>query len=159
MLGRTEDEPSITEDEFRTLIDIGEAEGEFEPAEAEMLENVFQFGDSQVREVMTPRMEMVSVQRGASLQEFLETYSQHSHTRFPVYRDSPENVIGIISSKDVLRHMAQRDLRYDNSVTQAIRDAHFVPRRSASLSCSTRCAPAGTRWPSSSTSSAALPDS
>ena len=127
MLGRTEDEPSITEDEFRTLIDIGEAEGEFEPAEAEMLENVFRFGDRQVREVMTPRMEMVSVQRGASLQEFLETYSQHSHTRFPVYRDSPENVIGIISSKDVLRHMAQRDLRYDNSVTQAIRDAHFVP--------------------------------
>ena len=44
-----------------------------------------------------------------------------------MYRDSPENVIGIISSKDVLRHMAQRDLRYDNSVTQAIRDAHFVP--------------------------------
>ncbi len=127
LLGSADSEPSITEDEFRTLIDIGEAEGEFEPAEAEMLENVFQFGDRQVREVMTPRMEMVSVQRGASLREFLDTYSERSHTRFPVYRDSPENVIGIISSKDVLRHMAQRNLTYDNSVTQVVRDAHFVP--------------------------------
>ena len=55
---------SITEAELRTLIDIGEAEGAFEPAEAEMLENVFRFGDRQVREVMTPRTEIASLERG-----------------------------------------------------------------------------------------------
>ena len=118
---------SITEDEFRSLIDIGEAEGEFEPAEAEMLENVFQFGDSQVKEVMTPRTEMVTIQQGSTLREFLDMYSLTQHTRFPVYRNSTDNIIGIISSKDVLRRMAQTDLSYDDSVTEAIRDTYFVP--------------------------------
>ena len=79
---------SITEVELLTLIDIGEAEGTFEPSEAELLQNVFRFGDRQVREVMTPRPEIVSVQRNATLQEFLKTYGEHSHTRFPVYNES-----------------------------------------------------------------------
>ena len=125
--GNLSDRRSITEDEFRTLIDIGEAEGEFEHAEAEMLENVFQFGDRQVKEVMTPRTEMITIQQGSTLREFLDMYSLTQHTRFPVYRDSPDNVIGIISSKDVLRHMAQTDLGYDDSVTEAIRDTYYVP--------------------------------
>ncbi len=127
LLGGSSVQPVITEGEFRTLIDIGEAEGEFEPAEAEMLENVFQFGDRQVREVMTPRTEMVSIQQGGALREFLDTYSRNSHTRFPVYRESPDNVIGVLSLKDVLRHIAQKGLGLDDSVTDAIRDAYFVP--------------------------------
>lgn len=125
--GGIEERRSITEDEFRSLIDIGEAEGEFEPSEAEMLENVFQFGDRQVKEVMTPRNEMVTIRQGSALREFLDIYSQTQHTRFPVYRNSTDNIIGIISSKDVLRLMAQTDLGYDDSVTEAIRDTHFVP--------------------------------
>ena len=125
--GNISDRRSITEDEFRSLIDIGEAEGEFEPAEAEMLENVFQFGDRQAKEVMTPRTEMVTIRQGSALREFLDIYSQTQHTRFPVYRNSTDNIIGIISSKDVLRLMAQTNLSYDDSVTEAIRDTHFVP--------------------------------
>ena len=127
LLGGSGEQPLITEGEFRTLIDIGEAEGEFEHAEAEMLENVFQFGDRQVREVMTPRTEMVAIQQGGSLREFLDTYAEDSHTRFPVYRGSPDNVIGVISLKDVLRHISQKGLGLDDSVTDAIRDAYFVP--------------------------------
>ena len=127
LVGGSGNQPLITEGEFRTLIDIGEAEGEFEPAEAEMLENVFQFGDRQVREVITPRTEMVTIQQGGSLGEFLAIYSENSHTRFPVYRESPDNVIGIISSKDVLRYMSQKGLKLDDSVTDEIRDAYFVP--------------------------------
>ena len=127
LLGGSGQQPVITEGEFRTLIDIGEAEGEFETAEAVMLENVFQFGDRQVREVMTPRTEMIAVQQGGSLREFLDTYSENSHTRFPVYRESPDNVIGVLSLKDVLRHISQKGLGLDDSVTDAIRDAYFVP--------------------------------
>lgn len=127
MLGGSKEQPLITEGEFRTLIDIGEAEGEFEPAEAEMLENVFQFGDRQVREVMTPRTEMVSIQLGGSLQSFLKMYSQHAHTRFPVYRETPDEVVGILSSKDVLRYMSREDVNPNSSATEVIRDAYFVP--------------------------------
>ena len=125
--GATSLRGSITESEFRTLIDIGEAEGAFEPEEAEMLENVFRFGDSQLREVMTPRTEFVSIERGATLREFLEIYAQNSHTRFPVYKDSPDDIIGIISAKDILKAMSTKGINYDDSVTEVIRDAYFVP--------------------------------
>ena len=127
---------SITEGELLTLIDIGEAEGTFEPSEAELLQNVFRFGDRQVREVMTPRPEMVSVQRSATLSEFLKVYGEHSHTRFPVYNDSSENIIGILSSKDVLRAMAYNGgMPMDAAVTDIIRAPLFVPetKRTAEL--------------------------
>ena len=103
VLGTSLGRESITEGEFRTLIDIGEAEGTFEPAEAEMLENVFRFGDMQVREVMTPRTEIVAIERGVGLRAFLDIYAGNAHTRFPVYRGSPDNIIGILSAKDVLK--------------------------------------------------------
>ena len=122
-----DEQASITENEFRALIDIGEAEGEFEPAEAEMLEKVFQFGDSQVVEVMTPRTEIISMRRGASLGDFLEIYANHAHTRFPVYRDSTDDIVGILSCKDVLRHIEKSGLAPKDSITDVIRDAYFVP--------------------------------
>ena len=118
---------SITESEFRTLIDIGEAEGTFEPEEAEMLENVFRFGDRQVREVMTPRNEFISIERGATLGQFLQIYADNSHTRFPVYHESADNIIGIISAKDILRAMSTKGINLDDSVTEVIRDAYFMP--------------------------------
>lgn len=119
--------PSITEGELRALIDIGEAEGAFEPEEAELLENVFRFGDRQVREVMTPRTEMILVEQGATLAEFLRIYGENSHTRFPVYAGETENVMGIISAKDVLKTLSAREVRGEESVTAVTRRTHFVP--------------------------------
>ena len=127
---------SITEGELLSLIDIGEAEGTFESSEAELLQNVFRFGDRQVREVMTPRPEMVSVQHSATLSEFLNVYGAHSHTRFPVYNDFSENIIGILSAKDVLRAMASNGgMELDATVTDVIRKPLFVPetKRTAEL--------------------------
>ena len=122
-----EADASITEDELRTLIDIGEEEGQFEPNEAERLDRVFRFGDSQVREVMTPRTEMAFVERGATLREFLEIYAEHSHTRFPVFKGTTDNIVGILSAKDILNAMSTRDIPYDEIVTAVIRDSFFVP--------------------------------
>ena len=62
--GESRGKSSVTEGEIRTLVDIGEAQGTVEPNEAEMIENVFRFGDMEAREVMTPRTEVVSVKRG-----------------------------------------------------------------------------------------------
>ena len=126
-LGGVSVRQSITEGEFRSLIDIGEAEGTFEPVEAEMLENVFRFGDRQVREVMTPRTEIVSIERGATLREFLSVYAENSHTRFPVYKETVDDIIGLISAKDILKAMSTRGIDYDGSVTDLTRDAHYVP--------------------------------
>ena len=109
------------------LIDIAQAEGMVEREEAEMLESVFRFGDRQVREVMTPRTEMAFVERGATLREFLEIYAEHSHTRFPVFKGTTDNIVGILSAKDILNAMSTRDIPYDEIVTAAIRDSFFVP--------------------------------
>ena len=126
---------SITESELITLIDIGEAEGTLEPSEAELLQNVFRFGDRQVREVMTPRPEIVGIPGGATLSDFLGIYCQHSHTRFPVYEDSIENITGILSAKDVLKTMAVNGMAYTDSVTDVVRAGLFVPetKRTAEL--------------------------
>ena len=124
---KTKSQQLVTEAELRSLIDIGEAEGSLETEEAAMLEGVFRFGDRKVREVMTPRTEMVFVQRGDTFGEFLKTYAQNTHTRFPVYKDSTDNIVGVLSAKDILSAMASRNLNLDDSVTDVIRDAYFIP--------------------------------
>ena len=119
---------TITEGELLTLIDLGEAEGTFDHSEAELLRDVFRFGDRQVREVMTPRLEIVSIQQDSTLKEFLSVYDRNSHTRFPVYNESSDDVIGILSSKDVLRAMARNGgSALDTRVVELIRKPFFVP--------------------------------
>jgi len=120
-------EDGVTEGEILSMIDLGEAEGTVEPGEAEMLENVFRFGDTQVREIMTPRTEMVVMERGTSFSDFLSIYSEHYHTRFPIYKDTNENIVGIISTKDVLRVLSTKGIKGNDSVTDVTRDAYFVP--------------------------------
>ena len=119
--------PSITEGEIRTLIDIGEAEGAFEPEEAELLENVFRFGDRQAREVMTPRTEIVFVEQDSTVEQFLKVYAENSHTRFPVYQGETENVTGIISSKDILKSISGNSIDMRKVITKQLRPAYFFP--------------------------------
>ena len=117
----------ITEEEIRSLIDVAQAEGVVEKSEAEMLEKVFHFGDRRILEVMTPRTEIVSVEASSSLREFLEVYARATHTRFPVFEGDPENIVGILSVKDLLEAMAQEKLKPEADVTSLIRPAYFVP--------------------------------
>ena len=119
--------PDIGEEEIRTLIAVGAQSGVVEESEAALLEKVFRFGDRQMREIMTPRPEIVMIDRETTLDGFLPLYSEHSHTRFPVYEGSMENVVGILSSKDLLLALGQGDLRAPDSVTSFLRPAFFVP--------------------------------
>ena len=119
--------PSITEGELRMLIDEAHAEGIVEPTEADMLEKVFHFGDRQVQEIMTPRTEIVWVEKGTTLDEFLSTYSKQTHTRLPVYQGDMENIVGILSVKDLIQTMSERALRPDSEVSDVLRPANFVP--------------------------------
>ncbi|MBI4198968.1 MAG: HlyC/CorC family transporter [Chloroflexi bacterium] len=119
--------PSVTEGELRMLVDIGRAEGVVEKAEATLIENVFRFGDRQVREVMTPRTEVVALERGTTLEQFLQVYGEHAHTRFPVYERTIDNVLGILSVKDVVRALAAGQLKSSDDATHLLRPAQFVP--------------------------------
>ena len=117
----------VTEQEIRSLISIGKEEGAVESSEAEMLEKVFHFGDDQVSEIMTPRPEIVSIEQNTTLRQFLAIYARHYHTRFPVFVDSVDNVIGILSVKDVLKAQGEENLQMEDDVTNLLRPAHFVP--------------------------------
>ena len=125
----TKQDTAITEDELRSLIDIGESEGVIETKEAELLDRVFKFGDKEVREVMTPRTEMIFVPNNSTIQEFLKTIAKHTHTRYPVFKQTNDNIIGIISAKDVLKSMSLRPKNLDlqSPLTDVIRDAYFIP--------------------------------
>ncbi len=118
---------SVTEEEIRALILTGQDEGALEPQEAEMLERVFRFGDRPVREVMTPRTELVAIPKNTALADFLDTYREYSHTRFPVYEGNLDNVIGILSIKDVLTAMAAGELENKTSITEMVRPIYFTP--------------------------------
>ena len=115
------------EEEIRTMIRAGVQTGEVEASEAVLLEKVFRFGDRQVREIMTPRPEIVWIEKGTNLKGFLNLYSEHSHTRFPVYEGTMENVIGVLSNKDVIVAMAKGHVALEDSVTDLLRPAYFVP--------------------------------
>ncbi len=127
LLGISGSTPQIGEEEIRTLISVGAQAGVVEQNEAELLEKVFRFGDRQMRDIMTPRPEIIWLECEDTLEHFLSLYSHFSHTRFPVYQDSMENVVGVLSSKDVLQALGQGKLQPQDSVTGLMRRAYFVP--------------------------------
>ncbi len=126
LLGISAVTPQMGEEEIRTLIAAGAQTGTVEAGEAALLEKVFRFGDRQMREIMTPRPEIVWTEQGDTLKEFLEVYSEHSHTRFPVYEGTIENVLGVLSVKDVLANL-EIHLENGSIVTNQLRPALFVP--------------------------------
>ncbi len=93
---------TITEDELRTIVEVSHEEGVIESEEKKMIYNVVDFGDAVAKDVMVPRIDMVMVDVNASYDELLEVFREEKFTRFPVYEDSTDNVIGIVNVKDLL---------------------------------------------------------
>lgn len=117
----------VSEEEIRTMISVGHKEGTVEEAEAEMLHNVFEFGDRPVREVMVPRPEVVSIEEGSKLADFLTLYAESPLSRFPVYQENMDNVVGILSVKDVLMAQAKGTLNDQSPIDDLVRPAYFTP--------------------------------
>lgn len=117
----------FTEEEIKVAVSIGMEAGAVEEEEARLLENVFRFGDRQLREVMTPRTEIIALERGVTLETFLGVYQEHSHTRFPIFDGTVDNVIGTLSVKDVVRAMTAGEIGPEDDVTDVLREAYFVP--------------------------------
>ena len=116
-----------SEEEIRTMISVGHKEGTLEKEEAEMLHKVFEFGNNPVKDVMVPRTEVVWVKKGTKLADFLRLYTKSPLSRFPVYEDKMDNVIGILSVKDVLMAQAKKAISTEDTVDELIRPAYFAP--------------------------------
>jgi CBS domain containing-hemolysin-like protein len=101
--GRSDIETSyVTKDEIEGILRTGEEEGVIEEDEREMIQSVFRFTNTIAKEVMVPRLDMVSVSAEASLEEVLETCVENDVTRVPVYRNNLDNIVGIVDIRDIV---------------------------------------------------------
>ena len=119
--------PTVDEAEIRTAIDVGEAEGVWKDTEADMIHKAFEFPDRPVSDVMWPRTEVRFIEEGTILDEFLKIYTDHPHSRFPVYKETPDNVTGMLTIKDVLMAMAKNEIQLEDPIDSLVRQAYFVP--------------------------------
>jgi putative hemolysin len=117
----------ISDEEIRTMISVGREEGTVEEAEAKMLHKVFDFGDRPVYEVMVPRLEVAALQQGSTIADFLKLYTESPISRFPIYKDTMDNVAGILSVKDVLMARAKGTITNESTIDDLVRPAYFTP--------------------------------
>ena len=120
----TEDE--VTEEEIRMMVDLGEEKGAIEVAEKEMIENVFDFNNTDISEAMTPRIDITAISKDATLEEILEIIERDKFTRFPVYEGDIDNIVGFIHVKDMLSYMANSGNK-KFSIDSVIRQVYYVP--------------------------------
>lgn len=112
----------MTEEELRTIVDVGQETGVIENEERDMIHNLFDFGDAEAKEIMVPRIDMTFVQIDATYQEVLDVFREDMFTRLPVYEDTTDNVIGIINMKDFLLEKDDADF----SVRSMLREPYFT---------------------------------
>jgi CBS domain containing-hemolysin-like protein len=115
-----------TEDELKMLVTASQQKGFLEASEQEMIERVFQFADIMADEVMVPRTEMVALGLDASYDDVLTIVLDSGHSRFPVYGDDMDDILGIFHSKDLLR-LGERTDRKEFMLRKWLRPAVFVP--------------------------------
>ncbi len=115
---------AFTEEEIMTLVDASEEVGVIEEEERVMIRSIFQFGDTLVREVMVPRIDMVALEINTPLDVALDTIIQAGHSRIPVYAGSIDHIRGILYAKDLLTIYREGD---DRSLADLLRPAYFIP--------------------------------
>jgi putative hemolysin len=113
-----------SEEEIRMIVEASSRQGVLEAGESEMVENVFNFGDKSARNVMTPRTKMRAIEADVPLTELLSEYQEHGYSRFPVYDDSKDNIVGVVYSRELLKHLSELETF---TVRQIMRPPVFVP--------------------------------
>jgi putative hemolysin len=118
----------ITEEDLITLIDAGKDEGVIEEEEKEMIRNIFEFGDTMVKEVMIPRVDIACIPSDTKLGSILKLIKKIGHSRFPVYEETIDNIIGILYAKDLLGIYEQwYSSKEKFALKEIVREAYFVP--------------------------------
>ncbi len=117
----------ISREEIGTIISIGEEEGVVDEHSADILRKVVGLGDRPVHEIMTPRTEAIWFQQGATLADFFKVYAESPAQRYPIYEETFDNVIGMLSIRDVLTAVAKRSIDRKGTVTDLARPVYYVP--------------------------------
>ncbi|MEW9122895.1 MAG: hemolysin family protein [Thermotaleaceae bacterium] len=118
----------VSEDEIKTLVDVGEEAGIIESKEKEMINSIFEIGDIEATEVMIPRIDMIYLEEDSTLEEAFNIVIDYGYSRIPVIKDTIDNVIGILYAKDLLAYDRQKKQNsHDFDIKKLIRPAYYVP--------------------------------
>lgn len=131
----------MTEEELRTIVDVSKESGVIESEEHTMINNLFDFGDAQAKEIMVPRIDMTFANVDSSYDELIQIFQEDKFTRLPVYEDNTDNVIGILNMKDLLLykdkdHFSVRDIMREPYFTYEHKNTAelFMEMRKSSIS-------------------------
>lgn len=120
-----EDE-AVTEEEIRMMVDVGSVSGNIHVAEGEMIENIFEFNDKEVSEIMTHRTNIVALPLDADLDTCIDMATNERYSRFPVYDEDIDDIVGVLNIKDLLTYIADRtDEKF--KLSEIIREPYLVP--------------------------------
>jgi CBS domain containing-hemolysin-like protein len=127
-IGPDKNEEEATEAEIQAFIDAGQEEGILADTEGEMIQSIVHFGDKIVREIMTPRTQIVAIEISSSVEKIVQLMTARSHARIPVYRDDLDNIEGFIHERDLLQLWQRPELATaPRPLAKLVRPVHLVP--------------------------------
>jgi len=122
-----EEDGEVTEEEIRLMVDVGEEKGAIDQIEKLMINNVFEFNNKTVSNIMTHRIDIGALPVEAELDEVISFINTEQYSRIPVYQDSIDHIIGVLYSKDLIPLLSDRYDRKNFSLAKTIRQPYFVP--------------------------------
>ena len=120
------DPESVTEEEIRMMVDVGEEKGVIEDVQKEMINNIFEFDDIDAGDIMTHRTDMVAIEVDDPLEEVVQLSVEEGRSRIPVYDEDPDNIIGVIYIKDLLPYVGHQ-LPKETTMRSLMREPFYVP--------------------------------
>src|SRR5205823_8888497 len=118
-------DPDLSEEEFRTLVDAGSAQGQVDQRERRIIHRVFEFSDKSVGQVMTPREKIVALSYDLPMSRLVKEVAQKGFSRVPIYQRSLDNVRGILNAKDLVPATSGAAPR---TLAELLHEPLFVPR-------------------------------
>ena len=121
----------VSEDDIRSMVNRGGDVGSIDASEQEMINNIFEFNDKSAVDIGTHRTDMVAIEVSASREEVVNTFMEHGFSRYPVYEDEMDNIIGVLYLKDILTHIFEsiitsKDLRDDFDIRELMKEPYKV---------------------------------
>lgn len=119
-------EEDITEEEIRMMINVGEEKGIFQAMETKMINSIFEFDDTTVVDIMTPRPDVIALDIESDFQETIKVITEEKYSRIPVYKENIDNIVGILYSKDIIDYMAFKKDHTKFDLKNFIKEPLFV---------------------------------
>ena len=122
-----EEDEHVTEEEIRMMVDVGEERGAIHETEKQMINNIFDFNNKNVADIMTHRIKICALPVEADFEETIRVLKAEQYSRIPIYKESIDNIVGILQSKDVLNFLAENRTSDGFELVKMMREPMFVP--------------------------------